>query len=396
MLTAFTSLILQISPAMYRWFKRFCLFFVCSCLLLSEMAQADWTEVIRRMNTDTLVWRVNIVDSLGNPLPGATVWRMIPNGNQRKSLDLMQRLVRRYAFDQDFVMNTTVHPSLMVSYANSEGVFVESDNVNYHKSNDVTTIYAVLKRGYLPTILSDVARKNTTHEHTITLQPDPSAKVDQRMLQFDLIRAQAYMPAANAAERMQEDRRQLLLRTQQELRSLAQALEQDKQYDLASAVYYNLAFLPSVDVVRQPNGSEVIVGYTNGYDEKKVQRKTDMDKAQDLNQTNPNLIRKKMMRSFPGEDLGRLSPAQRQGYISLVEAQIRREPERVWPNVYFVSYQYLDEGLYAEACSALNRAYQFEPTYCDDNQWRSHLRFHVSQAKKAGYPGEVCTIRGIE
>jgi hypothetical protein len=367
-----------------------------ACVFFSGVAQADLTEIIRKMNTDTLVWRVHVTDSQGLPVPGATIWRIIPNGNQQENVELMQRLVRRYSFDKDFVMNTMVHPSLMVSYANKDAYYLHSDTVNYHKSNDVTTIYAVLKRGYLPTIVSDVARKNTTHELTITLQPDPSAIVEKPMLQFDLLRAQAYMPAASAVERMQEDRRQSLLWTQQELRGLANDLEQEKKFDLASAVYYNLAYLPSIDVVRKPDGSEMVVGYSNGYDNMKPQRKADMDKALELNQSNPNLSQLKLMRSFPGEDLGRPSQEQRQNYISLIEAHIRREPERIWPRAYFVSYQYLDDGLYTEACSALNRVYDFEPTYCDEKAWKSHLATHVWRAKKGGYSGPVCTIRGLQ
>ena len=292
-------------------------------------------------------------------------------------------------------LHKILHTPLMVSYAGEDGYFLDSDTVNYHKSSDVTTIYAVLKRGYLPTIVSDVARKNTTHELTIILQPDPSAIVEKPMLQFDLLRAQAHMPAVNAAERMQEDRRQILLRTQQELRGLANTLEQERKFDLASAVYYNLAYLPSVDVVRKPDGSEVIIGYTNGYDKNKPQRKADMDKALDLNPSNPNLIRLKLMRTFPSENLGRPSQEQRQSYISLVEEHIKREPERVWPGAYFVSYQYLGNGLYAEACAALHRAYDFEPTYCDEKEWRAHLETHVLRAKKGGYLGPVCTIHGL-
>ncbi len=142
------SLVAQLNAAMYRWFRQFVLFFlVCPCLFSSGMAQADWTEVIRKMNTDTLVRRIHVLDSLGRPIPGATIWQMIPNGNQKENAELMQRLVRRYASDQDFVMNTMVHPSLMVNYTNGEGGFLHSGNVNYHKSNDITTIYAVLKRG---------------------------------------------------------------------------------------------------------------------------------------------------------------------------------------------------------------------------------------------------------
>lgn len=369
--------------------------FIAACVLFSGVAQADLTETIRKMNTDTLVWRVHVTDPQGLPVPGATIWRIIPNGNQRENVELMQRLVRRYSFDKDFVMNTMVHPSLMVSYVNKDGYFLHSDTVNYHKSSDVTTIYAVLKRGYLPTIVSDVARKNTTRELSITLQPDPSAVVDKSMLQFDLLRAQAHMPAANAAERMQEDRRQILLRTQQELRGLANTLEQEKKFDLASAVYYNLAYLPSVDVVRKPDGSEMIVGYTNGYDKNKPQRKADMDKALDLNQSNPNLTISKLQRSFPGENLGRVSSSQRISYIDLVEAMIKKSPERIWPINYFVSYEYLADGRYAEACAALNRAYNFEPTYKDEEGWDRTLGYYVSSAKKAGYQGETCTIRGL-
>ena len=37
-------------------------------------------------------------------------------------------------------------------------------------------------------------------------------------------------------------------------------------------------------------------------------------------------------------------------------------------NQLFVSYEYLADGRYAEACAALNRAYNFEPTYKDEER----------------------------
>ena len=109
------TLAAQMNAAMYRWFRQFVLFFFVSpCLFFSGVAQADLTETIRQMNTDTLVWRVHVTDPQGLPVPGATIWRMIPNGRQRINPELMQRLVRRYSSDKDFVMDVMVHPSLMV------------------------------------------------------------------------------------------------------------------------------------------------------------------------------------------------------------------------------------------------------------------------------------------
>ena len=80
----------------------------------------------------------------------------------------MQRLVRRYSFDKDFVMNTMVHPNLMVSYVNKDGYFLHSDTVNYHRNSDVTTIYAVLKRGYLPTIVPVMLLARTPRENCLS------------------------------------------------------------------------------------------------------------------------------------------------------------------------------------------------------------------------------------
>ncbi len=387
-------MLLKVQQGTGMWIKYLKGMCVGIILCFTNSSYAGLPELIKKMNTDTLTWRVHVVDKQGHPVPAPIVWRLIPNSRPYINKELMERLVRRYASDADFVQHE-VHPNLMVDYADKEGLFIDTDSVTYHKSSNITTIYAVIKRGYLPTIVSDIAHKNTTHDVTISLNIDETAHINPQMLQFDLLRAQAHIPAASGQEIMQEERRQILLKTQQELRSLAQELERTKQYDLASAVYYNLAYLPSVDTIQKPDGTAMIIGYTNGYSAEKPQRRTDREKAMDLNKSNPNLI----MHSFEKEigvtskNYFQYSSIQRKQYIEYVEKLIGQYGEKLWPIVMgSIIYQYQGEGMYAQACSSLNRAYRFEPTYKNMENWQNILNSLNHDALKAGYQGEPCTL----
>jgi hypothetical protein len=356
-----------------------------------EPAHAGLLEGIKKMNTDTLTWRLHVLDKQGHIVPAVTVWRMIPNGQPLINTELMQRLVRRYGKEADFVQNE-VHPNLIVNYSNKDGVLLINDTVTYHKSPDVSTIYAVIKRGYLPTVVSDVAIKNTTHELTIVLDIDPAAKVDAQMLQFDLIRAQAHIPAVTAAERMQSEHRQVIQQAQQQLRILAKTLENNSQFDLASAVYYNLAYFPSVDTVRNADGRELIIGYTNAYVSSNPQRKADMEKALELNRTNPNLLLRNIRRRYGADNLASLSSSELEAYIQNVEAFISSNPEAIWPRLIFLQPQYQRLKMYDKACKALKRSYQFEPTFLSQSSWDISLNDLNKDAKASGYQGGACVL----
>jgi hypothetical protein len=360
-------------------------------LCFFQPAYAGIIEGIKRMNTDTLTWHVHVVDKQGSVVPAVTIWRLIPDGQPSINTELMQRLVHRYGKDADFVQHD-VHPNLLVNYSDKEGEFIHSDVVSYHKSPEVITIYAVIKKGYLPKVVSDVALKNTTHELKIVLDSDPAARPDLRMLQFDLIRAEAYIPAANAVERMQENRGQTIELAQQKLRVLAQTLEKERQYDLASAIYYNLAYLPSVDTVRRADGQELIFGYTNGYESSNERRKADMDRALELNRSNPNLLLKRLRKNYGNEDLKLLPLPELEAYLQKVEEFISANPERIWPTVSFLQPQYQRLKMYDKACMALRRSYRFEPTFLSQSLWNISLDELNKKAAAASYRGAACVL----
>lgn len=390
--------LLKIVPGtgFFRWILFWRALFLGLILISAVSAQAGLTKIIRKINTDTLTWRVHVVDKLGRVIPAPTVLRLIPNGNDQENVGLMQRIARRYAGDADF-LKKNVHPSLLVDYGDTDGIFVDTDVLNYHKKPEVVTIYAAIKRGYVPTIISDVARKNTTRDITIVLEPDNSVRVDDRMLEFDLIRASAYISATTGAERMQESRRKILLHANQQLRHLAQRLEQEDQMDMASAVYYSLAYLPSVDVIRQANGSDVIVGFTNGYTPDNPQRKADWMRAAELNRSNPNMLIEIFCKNLGiwEKNYLQFSSSERKAYIEYVEKMIKQTGERIWPEiVHSLIYQYQGEGRFVEACSALNRSYEFEPTFHDDVAWMKLLSRLNHEAGRAGDQSKVCQIAG--
>jgi len=352
----------------YLWSWRTAIVLLALCAPLSACA-GGLADMLR----DKIIYEIQVVDMHGRPIPAATIWWMLPEDRSFETPELMERLLRRYATDADFVQSTALHPSLLVDRTDKNGLaLIQVDGGGVEGHSRVVAYFAALKRGYHSAFVQDTARTNTTHSITIRLDSKANAQVDARMLAFDLLRA----PTPSGGP-MSEERHQYLQGVQQRLRALAQELEEEQLFDEASAVYYNLAYLPSVETMLAPDGRETIVGFTNGYDERNPQRRADLERAIALNRSTPYLLLSKTVLEVHAQGglVGPKQSAARQKYIRATEDIISRYPERLWPKDFStVFYAYMNEGLYNESCSAFKRAYEFEPSYQSPKLWHSELK----------------------
>lgn len=363
----------------------------CS-MLMGLNAHADWADIVRQMRTDTFTWRMRIVDASGQQVPAATLWVLDVDDKKGRDQALMERMVRRYAEDADFVQFSDAPGHFVVMRADANGELVDQETC-ICESRSMTRAYAAIKRGYQAKVVVVTVNKNSPVDVTIPLSPDSAAKVDPRMLEFDRLRAGGHDTGAASNTIMQQDRMLADRAVNQAIRIIAQSLEQDKQLDLASAVYYNLAYLPSVDSVVMPDGHEQIVGYTNGYSDRNPQRKADMEKAIALNQSLPRMKLQKFITDKFHTKFSELTPDELTLYLEEAENLIKKYNDKLWPVDYSLAIHYQRLGLFDKACHALKRSRKFEPTYLEDDgigSWNEKLQWLNKNAAKAGYTGEAC------
>lgn len=360
---------------------------------LGSGAHADWADMVRQMRTGTFTWRIRVVDEAGRLIPAATLWAVDVDETNGRNQAFLERMVRRYAVDADFVQFAAEPSHFVVIRTALDGKLNDIDSCICETRSSMLRAYAAIKRGYLPKMLSVTANRNSSVDVTIALSVDPDAKVDPRMLELDRLRASAHATGAASNAIMQQDRMVADRSVNQKIRALAQALEQDNQPDLASAVYYNLAYLPAVDSVVTPDGQEKIIGYTNGYSDRNPQRKADLDKAIELNQSVPILLDAKFRKATWSLDTSTLHLDWSKALIVEREKMIVQNGERLWPILYSIAPIYIKLGLFEKACQSLKRSRAFEPTYKKADglySWEYELLDLNKAATKAGYTGEEC------
>jgi tetratricopeptide (TPR) repeat protein len=180
------------------------------------------------------------------------------------------------------------------------------------------------------------------------------------------------------------------------IRALAQALEQDNQPDLASALYYNLAFMSAVESIVMPDGQEKLIGYSFDYVPSNPQRKADYDKAFALNLSTPHLSHFKFRtKAEPQADADADRLARLRARVSDGEREFALDGERLWPSDYWLTYSYTNLGMFDKACEWLKRIREFEPTALRDTggrigSWDMELQLLNDAATRANFAGEQC------
>jgi hypothetical protein len=351
---------------------------------------------------DSVTYDIRVVDEQERPVPAATVWVLGPTlGREDLRPADLSRLVRRYSADADFVFSGQLHGQLWVLHAGPQGTIrFSQEDTEVHGLKRVQTSFAGLKRGFIATQVDDEAPNNSRRKIELKLRRDATAEADPRMEELDAIRALA-IPGDDAEDPMSGNRDRRLQDAGRSLRELAMQLEKDGRADDAAAAYYNLAFLPSVDVGRNQAGELVVIGYTNGYDASSPQRVADRLHALKLSRSHPMLEFQALDESYRERKVFNLSIAAnapvRHAYLADAEALIARHGERTWPQDYSaLEEMYTSEKKFAQGCEALRRWHEFEPSYFDAKGWTKLLGMYFAGVQMEGGPADIrCDIPGV-
>lgn len=354
--------------------------------LALPQANAGIGDFFEKMFAIKNTYEFTVTDQQGKPIPNVVVWES-HRGAEYPNLTLatFQRFARRYAVDADYVIDVTSSPHrwMATHYGTPDGkVIFELNNIGEHDKNlkSIHTFLVVVKRGYQPVVLEDDSA-NRRRKFEVQLTPNDEA-VNPLMLEFDQYRAEAQN--SRQLGMMAPERVQLLSQLQTKLRNIAQQLEQQNQPDLAARVYYNLAYLPSVDFFRDNQGNLLGSGFTNGYEARVPQRYADYTKAMELNQSVPYMRWNRLDEIYEdqGEWRGPNNAIRTEKFLAESLAIKQQHGERLWPYFYQRLFDvYSSTGRHDEACAMLKELYQFEPDYKSPKGWaREQISYESGQS----------------
>lgn len=337
--------------------------------------------VLSMLFGQSIRYELRVTDEGGQPISAATVW-ILRSGPPRPDLkrEDMLRLISRHAQSDDveFIVpfKHEVHRELEVYYTDGNGVL----RITYEKNDlgdqdPLPMSFAGIKRGYVPTVVSEATPVNASRTLVVKLVRLPAAEVvDQRLLAFDRLRAESWR-SEEALGSMSKERAALLKSTHLEMRALAEEFEREGKSDQAAMVYYNLAHLPSVLFRRGVAGDEVVAGYANSFDKNSPQAVADIKKARQLNSSNPQMLFDRELEVFVARGVMDFHKKEnyslRVQFIQTIERYLSQYPGRMYPSVYDYLVQAYNKGVgdVHSACKALNRFHHFEPGYYDKAGW---------------------------
>jgi hypothetical protein len=364
-------------------------------------AMVTWTNFARAgLLDDSMTYDIRVVDENSRGIEGATVWVL---GDDVMRTDLrpedLARLVKRYAPDADFVFGNNLHGELLVLRTSRDGtVRLKNEDTEVGGLKRIHASFAGLKRGYLPAQVDDISPNNAHRHIVLRLKRDSTADIDPRMAELDMIRAQAWQQWRDP---MSAERDRTLRELESRLRSLASALEKDGRMDDAAALYYNLAYLPSVDIERNESGVVIARGYTNGFDDRAPRRVADRKRAWQLATAHPILEYDAMLDSYKARGLMVMAHAKdaplREEYIADTEALIRRYGERLWPSVHLLLERaYVANGNFEAGCRSLRARHDFEPSLETAEGWNGLVGLYQAGVKLRGGPAKAeCVLADV-
>lgn len=371
-------------------------------MLVTNSTYAGVVDTVTNMFNSKIQYQVSVVDEQNQPVPYATLWFMYAyKSAPERSVADMARLVERYAPDYDIAsVDARALHSVHVYFSDIKGVYREELLENNFKGiRALPVIIGALKRGYKPIAFAKTMPVGSSHKVVLQLQKEPVEKFDPRLLELDEIRSEVgnIFPNWSGEERLAH-----VDRMNERLTHLAQTFEKEGKRNEAALVYYNLAYLPSVDRAIRPDGKIQIIGYTRGYDEKSPARKANLAKALSLGADIPQLRCQALIDSFVAQG-GRIWNDQskkslRIQLISDLEACLKTANGRVFPYVFlFMSQLYSYVGNPAMACTTLQRAYSFEPSAYEASRWPKIFEDVEYRAKKPPdglpvFPDFVCVM----
>jgi hypothetical protein len=367
--------------------------------LTAIAAAAGIRDSLEKLMSKEIRFEIKVTDEQGRPLDGATIW-FFGDSSLRQDFELedMARLVRRHARDVDFVFENTLHPILLIERTNVSGTAVViREDAEVGRLDSLRMYFGVLKRGKLAQVFERTAAPREVQKITISLKDDASTASDPRLERLDHQRAIAEQ-ALETDEPLTEQNMKLLNGIEADLRQLAGKLEAEGASDAAAAVYYNLAYLPDVEIVTDQAGGLVRREYSRGFDPRSARRLADREHAWKLAHSRPALEYESAVMRYMGDLIGPATPARvesRQQYIAATEKFFSAYPQQMWPPFHVNFWQtYGALGNADRACDALQAFAEFEPSYYSAAEWRKQLAyyeadvalFHSKPTRKCALP----------
>jgi hypothetical protein len=389
------------------WMRR-ALFRIAAAAPLSALAAATHAGPIRalsRMFNNTIQLKVTVIDEQRRPVPYATLCFLYGDALAPElSVNDMVRLVNRYRRDYDLVAVGSGSPfgAVLIRWANVNGTYsgeiLEND---YQRLAALPVIIGVFKRGFEPTAYAETIPVGASREIVLTMRKSADQSFDPRLLELDEIRSEVgnVFPNWTAQERMAhvDGMTARLLR-------LAQTFEREGKRTEAALAYYSLAYLPSIDRMVMPDGTERVIGYTRGYDPKSPTRSAHLVRALELGQDIPQLRCRALADAFTADggrvwaDQSKLSMRRR--FVADLEACLKTADGRVFPwvlQLLWQTYAYIGEP--EKACATLQHAYRFEPAAFEASAWPRLFANVESTARRPGpqsglpaFPDFVCRM----
>jgi len=372
---------------------------VCLLLVIAlQPARSGLWPGIGALLSDKIEYTIAVTNSQGRPIDGATIW-LLGDDESRQDLkaDDLERLVRRYSADADFVFANSLQFGLIVLRTDQAGVArVTFDESDIGELPSLSNHFAAIKRGYEPVLRSDVAKVDSRRKLTFVLKTSAIAKTEPLLEELDHLRALAERQVEQGAK---EQTASALTQIGSRLRAIASALEAKGDADGAAAAYYNLAYLPSVEMAKDEGGNSVVRGYSRGFDERSPHRIADRARAWELNQSHPWLDFQRMRARLAAQGLmtflGNKNSEVRRSFIDQTELFIREHGERMWPDVFTQLWRaYNAEGDFTAGCSALQRFHTFAPSQFDSQGWWNLLGMYIADVELHGGVAAGCTLTG--
>jgi len=289
---------------------------------------------------------------------------------------MLLRMVNRYSEDSYYVSTRTLHSGMVVELGDTDGKLLWDTvaKTEADKAHDALTVtFGVIKRGYVPTVIEKSASFDIAVRHidvSVRLKKVNDYQQNAVMDNLDRLRWEAQSFDMNA---LAADGAEIKLGgIKNELLELAKQCESEGNLEEASQVYYVVANMPSINVVRSGNGRILSRKYIRGYDYSDSEKYAFMEKAIRFAEKNPEMKLNALGRDYERLKLADPGGSNSDRDVYLVESKKIKDasPDRIWPSYYHLRYRiYVQMNDAPNACKELQGMHELEPDYFSSEQW---------------------------
>jgi len=343
-------------------------------------ARAGWLgDALERASYKTVEYSLMVEDESGKAIPFPTIWV----AEQREGLwnrtpAMLRRMVSRYGDDAYYIYGLSLNSGILVKLGDADGKLtwlMDAKSVADKRHDALTVSFGIIKEGYTSQVIEKSEPFGQFMRHVdvvIRLTANPSVHRDPDMDELDKLRWNAESMRLNGSD---SNAAAELGKIRSTLLDMAARHESKHDDEGAARIYYYVASMPSIDVVRTETGRVISHGYTHGYDASNPDRLALMEKAVALaSKTVPQMamliVGKKYQNlrlEIPGgKDSDRLA------YLEESKKIKDASPDRITPAYYHFRYRiYLQMRDILNTCRELQEMHAFEPEYFQTAQWES-------------------------